>query len=84
MPFSTASRVVWSLTEEGGSIGVIRYQSHPTDRRKKQLVINQKNLPNEVPLAVTARCWTTTATPSGSCAGPSLERRTKIGAARRR
>jgi DNA-binding MarR family transcriptional regulator len=53
MPFSTASRVVWSLTEEGGSIGVIRYQSHPTDRRKKQLVINQKNLPNEVPQAVT-------------------------------
>lgn len=53
MPFSTASRVVWSLTEEGGDIGVIRYQSHPTDRRKKQLVINHKNLPSEVPAAVT-------------------------------
>src|ERR1044072_229117 len=53
MPFSTASRVVWSLTEEGGDIGVIRYQSHPTDRRKKQLVINHKNLQNEVPIAVT-------------------------------
>jgi hypothetical protein len=53
MPFSTASRVVWSLTEEGGNIGVIRYQSHPTDRRKKQLVVNQKNLPTEVPVAVT-------------------------------
>lgn len=53
MPFSTASRVVWSLTEEGGNIGVIRYQSHPTDRRKKQLVINPKNLPAEVPQAVT-------------------------------
>jgi hypothetical protein len=53
MPFSTASRVVWSLTEEGGNIGVIRYQSHPTDRRKKQLVINAKNLPAEVPQAVT-------------------------------
>ena len=53
MPFSTASRVVWSLTEEGGEIGVIRYQSHPTDRRKKQLVINSRNLPNEVPVAVT-------------------------------
>jgi len=52
MPFSTASRVVWSLTEEGGDIGVIRYQSHPTDRRKKQLIINPKNLPNEVPVAV--------------------------------
>jgi len=32
---------------------VIRYQSHPTDRRKKQLVVNTKNLPNEVPQAVT-------------------------------
>src|ERR1051325_3168597 len=53
MPFSTASRVVWSLTEEGGSIGVIRYQSHPTDRRKKQLVVNSKNLPAAVPEAVT-------------------------------
>jgi DNA-binding MarR family transcriptional regulator len=52
MPFSTASRVVWSLTEEGGDIGVIKYQNHPTDRRKKLLVINRKNLPNEIPNAV--------------------------------
>jgi DNA-binding MarR family transcriptional regulator len=53
MPFSTASRVVWSLTEEGGDIGAIQYQSHPTDRRKKHLVINRKNLPAEIPAAVT-------------------------------
>lgn len=52
MPFSTASRVVWSLTEEGGDIGIIRYMSHPTDRRKKLLVINQRNEPNEVPKAI--------------------------------
>jgi DNA-binding MarR family transcriptional regulator len=52
MPFSTASRVVWSLTEDGGEIGVIRYQSHPTDRRKKHLVVNSKNLPREIPAAV--------------------------------
>jgi DNA-binding MarR family transcriptional regulator len=52
MPFSTASRVVWSLTEEGGEIGVIRYQSHPTDRRKKLLVVNPKNMPAAVPQAV--------------------------------
>lgn len=39
MPFSTASRVVWSLTEESGEdISVIRYVPHPTDRRKKLLV----------------------------------------------
>ena len=52
MPFSTASRVVWSLTEGGGDIGVIRYVNHPTDRRKKHLVINRKNLPEAVPAAL--------------------------------
>jgi hypothetical protein len=52
MPFSTASRVVWSLTEDGGDIGVIRYLSHPTDRRKKQLIINQRNFANAMPPAV--------------------------------
>lgn len=52
MPFSTASRVVWSLTEEGGDIGVIRYLSHPTDRRKKQLSINQRNFSAAMPAAV--------------------------------
>jgi hypothetical protein len=52
MPFSTASRVVWSLTEEGGDVGVIRYLSHPSDRLKKQLVINEKLLPDELPEAV--------------------------------
>lgn len=40
MPFSTASRVAWSLTPEGGEIGVIKYVPHPTDRRKKLLTIN--------------------------------------------
>jgi hypothetical protein len=54
MPFSTASRVVWSLTAEGGDIGVIRYQSHPTDRRKKLLVINQRSEPHEIPLAISS------------------------------
>jgi DNA-binding MarR family transcriptional regulator len=53
MPFSTASRVVWSLTEEGGDIGIIRYLSHPTDRRKKLLVINERNEPSEVQRAIT-------------------------------
>ena len=53
MPFSTASRVVWSLTEEGGDIGVIKYLNHPTDRRKKLLVINERNEPNEIPRAIT-------------------------------
>ena len=53
MPFSTASRVVWSLTEEGGDIGIIKYLNHPTGRRKKLLVINERNEPNEIPRAIT-------------------------------
>ena len=52
MPFSTASRVVWALTEEGGDIGLIRYLNHPTDRRKKLLVINERNEPKEIPRAI--------------------------------
>lgn len=40
MPFSTASRVAWSLTPDGGDVGVIKYVPHPTDRRKKLLTIN--------------------------------------------
>lgn len=39
MPFSTVSRVVWSLTGDGGEIGVVRYRAHPIDRRKKLLII---------------------------------------------
>ena len=44
---------LYLLEGEGGNIGVISYKSHPTDRRKKQLVTNHKNLPNQVPVAVT-------------------------------
>jgi len=53
MPFSTASRVVWSLTEEGGDIGIIKYLRSRSDRRKKLLVINERNEPNEIPRAIT-------------------------------
>ncbi len=52
LPFSTTSRVVWSLTEEGGDIGLIRYLPHPTDRRKKLLVISSRKEPNEIPSAI--------------------------------
>lgn len=34
MPFSTASRVAWHLHEKG----LLKYESHATDRRKKILV----------------------------------------------
>ena len=53
MPFSTASRVVWSLTKEGGDIGVVRYERHPTDRRKKYLVMDPDNVDREMPRAIT-------------------------------
>lgn len=52
MPFSTASRVVWSLTKEGGDVGVIKYERHPTDRRKKYLVIDPNGLDRAVPRAL--------------------------------
>lgn len=52
MPFSTASRVVWSLTGEGGEIGVVKYKQHPSDRRKKLLVVNQRNMSRAIPLTV--------------------------------
>ncbi len=52
MPFSTASRVVWSLTREGGNVGVIKYERHPTDRRMKYLVIDKENKNNCVPKAL--------------------------------
>jgi DNA-binding MarR family transcriptional regulator len=53
MPFSTASRVVWSLTRDGGDIALIRYEQHPTDRRKKLLVMDPTNLNKAMPRAIT-------------------------------
>ena len=35
-----------------GDIGIIRYQSHPTDRRNKPLVINERNERSEIPRAI--------------------------------
>jgi DNA-binding MarR family transcriptional regulator len=53
MPYSTASRVVWSLTKEGGDVGIIMYQRHPTDRRKKYLVIDPSGPDPTVPRVLT-------------------------------
>jgi DNA-binding MarR family transcriptional regulator len=52
MPFSTASRVVWSLTSEGGKVGIVKYERHPTDRRMKYLVIDPEGMTNTVPRAL--------------------------------
>jgi hypothetical protein len=53
MPFSTASRVVWSLTREGGDLGIIKYERHPKDRRKKYLIMEPDNIPRDLPRAIT-------------------------------
>jgi DNA-binding MarR family transcriptional regulator len=53
MPFSTASRVVWSLTRDGGDIGIIRYERHPKDRRKKYLIMDPDNIQRDMPRAIT-------------------------------
>ena len=52
MPFSTASRVVWSLTDGGGDIGVVKYVPHPTDRRKKLLGIESGAFSRTYPKAM--------------------------------
>jgi hypothetical protein len=53
MPFSTASRVVWSLTRDGGDLGIIKYERHPKDRRKKYLIMEPDNIPRDMPRAIT-------------------------------
>jgi DNA-binding MarR family transcriptional regulator len=55
MPYSTASRVIWTLTEEGGD-GVLKLEPHPTDRRKKYVVVNgeSRNTINEDAITVAA------------------------------
>jgi DNA-binding MarR family transcriptional regulator len=52
MPFSTASRVVWSLTDGGGDVGVVKYVPHPTDRRKKILAIEPNRFERTFPKAM--------------------------------
>ncbi len=53
MPFSTASRVVWSLTEGGGDVGIVKYVPHPSDRRKKLLSIAPGRFEKSFPKAMT-------------------------------
>lgn len=52
MPFSTASRVVWSLTAGGGDIGVVKYIPHAEDRRKKLLGIEPSAFGKAFPKAM--------------------------------
>jgi len=52
MPFSTASRVVWSLTDGGGEVGIVKYVPHPSDRRKKLLGIASGSSEKSFPKAM--------------------------------
>jgi len=52
MPFSTASRVVWSLTDGGGEVGIVKYVPHPSDRRKKLLGIASGSFEKSFPKAM--------------------------------
>jgi DNA-binding MarR family transcriptional regulator len=49
MPHATASRLVWTLTAEGGDLGALRYEPHPTDRRLKYIRIERKALRKLLP-----------------------------------
>jgi DNA-binding MarR family transcriptional regulator len=49
LPHATASRLVWTLTAEGGELGALRYEPHPTDRRLKYLHIERKALRKLLP-----------------------------------
>lgn len=44
------SRLVFG--QEGGDIGITKYLNHPTDRRKKLLVIDARNEPTEITRAI--------------------------------
>lgn len=50
LPMSSASRMVWQLTKEGGDVGLLRYERHLSDRRRKYVRIEKngagKVLPN--------------------------------------
>jgi DNA-binding MarR family transcriptional regulator len=49
MPHATASRLVWTLTAEGGDLGALWYEPHPTDRRLKYLRIEPKAIRKILP-----------------------------------
>jgi DNA-binding MarR family transcriptional regulator len=50
LPMSSASRIVWQLTKEGGDVGLLRYERHLSDRRRKYVRMEKngagKVLPN--------------------------------------
>ena len=49
LPMSSASRMVWQLTKEGGDVGLLRYESHPSDRRRKHVRIERNGAAKIVP-----------------------------------
>jgi DNA-binding MarR family transcriptional regulator len=53
MPNSTASRVVWTLTEQGGTVGALKYEGHPEDRRRKYITVEEGAMGKIVPKVLT-------------------------------
>lgn len=49
LPMSTASRVVWQLTKGGGDVKLLRYESHPADRRRKFVRIERTGVRKILP-----------------------------------
>jgi DNA-binding MarR family transcriptional regulator len=52
MPHSTVSRLVWTLTAQGGKLEALRYEPHPKDRRIKHLRIERSAAAHVVPRAL--------------------------------
>ena len=59
LPMSSASRMVWQLTKDGGEAGLLRYETHPSDRRRKYVRIERnaagKILPDALVKTLTGR-----------------------------
>ena len=49
LPMSSASRIVWQLTKDGGDVGLLRYEPHPSDRRRKFVRIEKTGVRRILP-----------------------------------
>lgn len=49
LPMSTASRIVWQLTKDGGDVKSLRYERHPSDRRRKFVLIERAGVRKILP-----------------------------------
>jgi len=52
LPLSSASRIVWQLTMDGGDVALLRYENHPSDRRRKYVRILRGGAEKVLPVAL--------------------------------